>query len=330
DEVNDWFDDAVKPSDGTITDAPSWILMSQSAPMGGLWAYSYLVEENTTMETIARKCFDSMPTATSMTYSNTYYFGASNCYYEPSSYYQWAKYWGWKATGNTTYRDYCRPEQLLLAHVMADEFGSQVASGRVPYYPFDFWSIESDVKRDDWGASCTALLVTLKLAESSSTVFERALERLLFNYFKDVTTSGWLFPRMPNSGNNWERQTWNGQLPFYLASYLLYLHEIEPLATPYVLASDGEVTNQTYVTDSLMLTLDGTGTTTTEVHCGNQGKPTSVVGADEDGWTYAADTQICSITVTHSSVQQVRVDWTEEVPRPHMGGGCSWRLLIRR
>lgn len=49
-------------------------------------------------------------------------------------------------------------------------------------------------------------------------------------------------------------------------------------------------------------------TSTTQVYCGSKGEPISVSGATS--WSYDSATKICTITVTHSSSQEVTIHWT--------------------
>jgi len=51
---------------------------------------------------------------------------------------------------------------------------------------------------------------------------------------------------------------------------------------------------------------------TTQIYCGSKGEPTSVSGATS--WSYDSATRICAVTVTHSSSQEVTIDWTAGPP----------------
>jgi hypothetical protein len=303
--TTNYFDKSIQVSTGTKTYTTSWILMRQAAGLGGLGAYVYFVEpDNSTLKTMIRKAYDANPTAALLTY-NVWVFG-SNPDIETTAYWHWALYWAWKATGNSTYIDNCIPEVLLLAHTSTGD------DGRMPYRPYFFRKIEDDEKWDNWGAAACALLVAYKLVQSPNIVYQRAFEKLMFNHFKnDMNTTTWIPPRRPNSGNIFETEAWSGQLSFYLGAYVLYLHQINPPSTPYVLVSDGNVTTQAYTNNKLTLVIDTPTetTSTTEICTATKGKPTSVEGATS--WSYDTNTKILSVTAQHSGPKTIIVRWGE-------------------
>ena len=106
-----------------------------------------------------------------------------------------------------------------------------------------------------------------------------------------------------------------GGLTFYTAP--------DPVAT---------ITSASYSSDELTMTINATSgdTTTTYVHCGSKGEPSSVSGAS---WSYSSTTNICTLSVTHSSAEDITLSWVTPSPpdlyvyviwdngtvRPHLG-----------
>lgn len=64
-----------------------------------------------------------------------------------------------------------------------------------------------------------------------------------------------------------------------------------------------------YTNEQLSFTVTDTGTSTTSVYCGTNGEPTAVTGATSS--SYDPSTTIETITVTHSSSQEIVLDWSE-------------------
>ena len=54
------------------------------------------------------------------------------------------------------------------------------------------------------------------------------------------------------------------------------------------------------------------GTSTTEIYCGDRSKPGRVTGAKS--WSYNKNTKICTVTVQHSSPATVTLDWSPNLP----------------
>lgn len=65
------------------------------------------------------------------------------------------------------------------------------------------------------------------------------------------------------------------------------------------------------------------GTSTTKVYCGTMGQPISVSGATS--WNYDSATKICTITATHSSIEEIMMDWT-----PHARGSYNLQVHVTK
>jgi len=70
-----------------------------------------------------------------------------------------------------------------------------------------------------------------------------------------------------------------------------------------------QITSVSYANNKLTLTITSPSSTTStsKVYCGNKGEPTRVTGATS--WSYTSATKICTVTVAHSSSQEVELDW---------------------
>ena len=73
------------------------------------------------------------------------------------------------------------------------------------------------------------------------------------------------------------------------------------------------ISDEAYAVDRLSFTVTTTYPfSTVAVDCGTEGEPTIISGVDS--WSYDTNTNICTVTVKHSSSQEVVVDWSETIP----------------
>lgn len=128
----------------------------------------------------------------------------------------------------------------------------------------------------------TGLVLWLKFDEGSGTTVRDRSE-----YGNDGTFSG-------------NDVTWAaGKAPdWYAASGDLYIQ------TSYF----ASLSSITYTNSILTFTVDAaSGTSSTKVHSGDLGEPDSVTGATS--WSYSSTTKITTITVTHSSAEEVELNF---------------------
>jgi len=80
---------------------------------------------------------------------------------------------------------------------------------------------------------------------------------------------------------------------------------------------NANLTVSKYFTDNqlnFILTAPSSTISTTKVYCDGKGKPVTLTGASS--WSYNIATKIATITVTHSSSQEVTLDWAPLAPTP--------------
>jgi len=102
----------------------------------------------------------------------------------------------------------------------------------------------------------------------------------------------------------------------------LYDQGFRTTSVPKVIASTAMISDASYTSNLLKLTLNSlSGTTsTTKVYCGDKGEPKSVWANDTLFWSYNASTMTLSLDVTHVSPIEIVVDW--RIPGDVNGDGA--------
>ncbi len=100
-------------------------------------------------------------------------------------------------------------------------------------------------------------------------------------------------------------------------SLAIYNIQLKADANPYLVNSTAMITALNYETGLLNFTVSATSglTSTTQVHSGDKGEPTSVSGASS--WSYNTTSKILTIRATHSSPITITVEWIWSPERMH-------------
>jgi len=175
-------------------------------------------------------------------------------------------------------------------------------------------------------------------------------------YFENTTVTGSSFTAfksysMPNNANYWRVEIRNASNNIVAMSEPIFFKKVTNLPPGiYAYAYNFKtstginytnnvikgITSVSYGSGKLTLTIDGLGTSTIEVYCGDEGRP-YVAGATS--WSYDESTKIATVDVLHTSLQTVTLAWgfvldlrTTAITATFIcvGLGLAFRVLRRR
>jgi len=327
DSANSYFDHHYDPDADTIEDGGAFHWARDCAAAGALCAYSNYVEENSTLTCIADKCFNQM--ITSGTYRQFYSQGLT----ETDMYASWGLYNGYIGTANVTYKEAflnSSHRMLLINHRNPDHNGSITAWGNRHR-----WCEEGDSKLAGWGHIYGLLHLALAYDLTTNTLWSNLFSKMLWDYVYEAQTNDGsitFYRHAIGSYAHYNNRQYTPTSASVVASIWWYYKNVaEPSTTSgaYVVDGSEKITSISHTSETLTFTVNAPSgkTSTTEVYCGSKGEPTSVTGATL--WSYDSSTKILTITVIHSSTQQIIIDWTElAVPEFPVGAAVEIALAI--
>jgi len=279
-----------------VTYTTGYSPMRDGACSTGLATYYRYVSANSTVLDRLNKVLNTAISQYIYTQRMTYTGGK----WEDNAYQMWGMWQAWMATSNTTYRDsFLNVSKILVGTYMKHPSLNGSATRHVGQQYL--WGGSGNYM-DGWGLHNSVPLMFLANEIEAQAYFVNASELSLFNHLRLTQTSEGAFQR--DSHTYWDRQYYGTPSFIVLGSQLYHLNKGTDL---YVPASTGRVLNISTTTNTMTLSISGNGTTTTYVYCGSNGQPTTVTGAT---YSYDASSTVLTLTVTHSSSQEVVLDWT--------------------
>jgi len=290
------FNNGFNNNTQTVVNGTGYSTMREGAGSVGLATYYRFVSQNGTVLNKLNAVLTTILNKAS--YKNDMAYATNQ--WEDNSYQLWGMWQAYKATSNTTYRDsFLNVTKICVGTYMKHPSlnGSATRHQSYQYH----WGTTNNYQ-DGWGLHNTLPLFYLANEIEPQAYFVNASELSLFNHLRLTQTSEGAWQR--DSSTYSDRQYYGTPAFVVLGSQLYHLNKGTDL---YVPASTGRVLNISTTADTMTLTISGTGTTTTYVYCGSNGQPTTVTGAT---YSYDASSTVLTLTVTHSSSQEVVLDWT--------------------
>jgi len=272
--------------------------MGLGSALCGLSSYYNYVQQNATVKAKAERCFD-------LTTLSQYKWGVP--LWEDT----WYCYWGiWEASKfNVTIRAMIpRGVNMLRAWAM-------MTNGSSYTYSSSYWGEMSGLTSlNGWGNSLAIGFLAMYYKNSSDAVTKTIFENLVWDWMRQTQSSlyGVYFT------NYLSYSMWVPQMAFTYLGLSVMFDLTESI--PYLLYSTRQnVTTSNYASDQLTFTIEAsTEQTELGVYCGSNGQPTTVTGAT---YSYDASSTVLTLTVTHSSSQEVVLDWTVTIPGDIDGDG---------
>ena len=306
--TNNCFNHHYIPSTDTLTYGTSLDWGRDGTSAGAVSLYTEYVESNASLTTIADNVLNQMIDV------NAYKLYSSVGLTETDTYGYWGLYNGYLATSNETYKQAFLNSsyRFLLVNLRNPNHNGSITANtdRYRYCP-DI----NDGVLSGWGHMYGLLHLALAYDLTSNSLWSNLLSKMLWDYVYEAQTSDGSITFYRHAVGDYEAYNLKQYTPTsasVVASILWYYKNVaEPVTDSgaYILDGSEKLSGITHHHDDMQFTVTATSgkTSTTRLYCGSKGKPDLISGVDS--WSYNTDSQVVTLTVTHSSDAVVTVSW---------------------